>query len=336
MGSLIRATALGGYSELVGELGGDPEAFLVRFGIPRGVEDQDDAFVSFDGYVHLLEASADELGCPEFGLRLAQWQGRKILGPIAVIARNARTVFDGLRTVERYLYIQSPALSLRFVPQRSTSTLKFTFELTEPGLPDVVQAYELSMTVVARIIRLLGGPGARLSAVSFLHQRQGSEEAYRDALGCRARFRRPSCGFELPAALGARRIESADPEAGRLAAKYLEAIYLPPTVPLSRRVAQLAHQLLPTGQCSVDAIAGQLAVHPRTLQRRLAEEGTSCQDVIDAERRTQAAKYLAQPGLQLGQIAGLLGYTEQSALNRSCRRWFGATPRQYRSHVGAS
>jgi len=77
-------------------------------------------------------------------------------------------------------------------------------------------------------------------------------------------------------------------------------------------------------------------MHPRTLQRRLAEEGTRCQDVIDAERRTQAAKYLAQPGLQFGQIAGLLGYTEQSALNRSCRRWFGSTPRQYRSHVGAS
>jgi AraC-like DNA-binding protein len=336
MGSLIRATALGGFSELVGELGGDPEPFLVRFGIPRGAEDQDDAFISFDAYVNVLEAGADELGCPDFGLRLAQWQGRKILGPVAVIARNSLTVFDGLRVIERYLYIHSPALALRFVPQTAVPTLKFAFELTEPGLRDVVQAYELSMAVAARIIRLLGGPRARLSAVSFLHDRQGSEAAYRHALGCRARFRRPSCGFELSAALGARRIESADPEAGRLAAKYLEVTYLPPTVPLSRRVAQLAQRLLPTGQCSVEEIAGQLAMHPRTLQRRLAAEGTRCQHVVDAERRTQAAKYLAQPGLQLGQIAGLLGYTEQSALNRSCRRWFGATPRQYRSHFGAS
>ena len=33
----------------------------------------------------------------------------------------------------------------------------------------------------------------------------------------------------------------------------------------------------------------------------------------------------------VSQIAGLLGYTEQSTLNRSCRRWFGMTPRQYRA-----
>jgi AraC-like DNA-binding protein len=58
---------------------------------------------------------------------------------------------------------------------------------------------------------------------------------------------------------------------------------------------------------------------------------TACAVVIDRERRAQAERYLAEPGLHLGQIAGLLGYTEQSALNRSCRRWFGKTPRQYRA-----
>jgi AraC-like DNA-binding protein len=56
-----------------------------------------------------------------------------------------------------------------------------------------------------------------------------------------------------------------------------------------------------------------------------------CQDLIDQERRDQAAKYLAEPGLQLSQIAGLLGYAEQSTLNRSVRRWFGQTPREYRA-----
>jgi AraC-like DNA-binding protein len=44
-------------------------------------------------------------------------------------------------------------------------------------------------------------------------------------------------------------------------------------------------------------------------------------------------RYLNLPALQLSQIAGLLGYTEQSALNRSCRRWFGKTPREYRAQL---
>ena len=128
-------------------------------------------------------------------------------------------------------------------------------------------------------------------------------------------------------------IDNADPETRRIAAKYLEAHYLPSTATLSERVAELTRRLLPTGQCSAEAIADQLAMHPRTLQRRLATEGVRCQDLIERERRDQAARYLAEPGLHLSQITGLLGYSEQSALNRSCRRWFGKTPRQYRAEL---
>jgi hypothetical protein len=57
-------------------------------------------------------------------------------------------------------------------------------------------------------------------------------EAPRNA-GCRVRFRQTWCGFELPHHLADRRIESADPETGRIAAKYLESNYLPRTASLS-------------------------------------------------------------------------------------------------------
>ena len=67
MGSLIRATAMWGYPELVRELGGDPAAFLARFHIPAGAEHQEDAFVSFASLTRMLEASAEELRVP--GLR---------------------------------------------------------------------------------------------------------------------------------------------------------------------------------------------------------------------------------------------------------------------------
>ena len=185
--------------------------------------------------------------------------------------------------------------------------------------------------IAAQIARLLGGPAARLQAVSFAHPQQGAEAAYRDALGCPLRFEQPSCGFELSTELAARRIENADPQTQRIATKYLEATYLPASAPLSDRVVELTRRLPPTGLCSAEAIADELAMHPRALQRRLVEEGSRCQVIIDRERRTQATRYFAEPRLHLSQIAGLLGYTEQSALNRSCRRWFGKTPRRCRA-----
>jgi AraC-like DNA-binding protein len=195
------------------------------------------------------------------------------------------------------------------------------------------QGYELSMANVVRIIQLLGGPGAGPSTVSFLHERVGPENAYDKTLGCEVRFAQPWCGFELPAELAARPIQSAHPETKRIATMYLESRFLPRTTPLTERVAELARRLLPTGHCDMRTISAELNMHPRTLQRRLAEEGARCQEVIDRVRRDQTVRYLAEPDLHLSQIAGMLGYAEQSALNRSCRRWFGKTPRQCRADL---
>jgi len=335
MGSLIRASAMRGYPELVRELGGDPAVFLTRFGIPVGAEQQADAFVSFASLTCMFEATAEELACPDFGLRLSGRQGLEILGPIAVIARNASTVLGGVEAIARFLYIHSPALRLT-VRQRTETGIEFCYETTEPGLR-FIQGYETSMGIAVRIVHLLGGPRAGYEAVSFPHAQQGPDAAYRDVLGCPVHFGQTWCGFELSSQMAARRIENADPETQRIATKYLEATYLPASALLSDRVAELTRRLLPTGQCSAEAIAKELAMHPRTLQRRLLDEDVRCQDIIDRERRAQAARYLAEPGLHLSQIAGLLGYAEQSALNRSCRRWFGRTPKQCRAEpVGAT
>ncbi len=334
MGSLIGATALWGYRELVHELGGDPNQFLSRFGIPRGADEQEGAFIAFDAYVHMLAASAEELNCPEFGLRLSKWRGLDVLGPIAVMARNARTVLDAADAIARYLYVHSPALRLARAPWSTGPDMAFTFEATECGLPEMAQGYEVGMGVAVRIIHTLGGPTAVPAAVSFLHEQLGTDAAYQEALGGPVRFGQTWCGFELSAELAATPVEGADAATRRIARKYLDSRYLPPTAPLSQRVADLAGSLLPTGQCTVDVIASDLAMHPRTLQRRLALEGTSCQQVIERERRAHAGRFLAEPDLPLGQVAGLLGYTEQSALNRSCWRWFGMTPRQYRAGLG--
>jgi hypothetical protein len=79
MGNLIRAIALRGYRDVVRNLGGDPGPFLARYGLPAVIGLEQDEFVPFDAYVRLLEASADELACPDFGLRMAQWHCRETL-----------------------------------------------------------------------------------------------------------------------------------------------------------------------------------------------------------------------------------------------------------------
>jgi AraC-like DNA-binding protein len=326
--NLVRSTSLSGYSKLVHELGGDPKEFLSRFGIPLDAECQWDAFIPFEALLGLFETSAAELECPEFGLRLSRLRGAEISGPVAAIVRNSATTLEATQAAARFMYVYTSALD--FVIQRTDAYVRVVYEPKVSLSFYPRQAYEASLGFVARFNRLLIGADASIE-VSLMHAQLGSDAAYRDAMACPVRFEQNWCGYEMPIEVASMRIPDADPETRRIVTKYLESTYLPATASMSERVAEQARQLLSTGLCSVDAIANQLAIHPRTLQRRLAVEGLSCQDVIDSERRIMAERYLNVPGLQLGQVAGLVGYTEQSALNRSCRRWFGMTPREYRT-----
>ena len=100
--------------------------------------------------------------------------------------------------IGRYLYVHSPALKLTLAPHIAETGLRFTYEVTEQGVPYVLQGYELSMAIVVRILRLLGGPEARPSAISFMHDQQGPDAAYREALGFPVRFRETWCGSRYP------------------------------------------------------------------------------------------------------------------------------------------
>ena len=69
----------------------------------------------------------------------------------------------------------------------------------------------------------------------------------------------------------------------------------------------------------------------RTLMRRLQDEGSSYNQLLDATRRELAQRYLRQKNLSLGQITYLLGFADQSNFFRACKRWFDASPSQYRA-----
>jgi AraC-like DNA-binding protein len=81
---------------------------------------------------------------------------------------------------------------------------------------------------------------------------------------------------------------------------------------------------------SLEAVAASLHVHPRTLRRRLAEEGTSFRGITNDVRATLATELLSQVGLTVEQVARRLGYAETAAFNHAFSRWFGVAPNEYR------
>lgn len=82
---------------------------------------------------------------------------------------------------------------------------------------------------------------------------------------------------------------------------------------------------------SFNRIARELAVSPRTLRRRLAEEGVQFSQLLEATQFADARKLLDNDFLEIGEIAFRLGYRERASFTRAFRRWYGESPSQYRS-----
>jgi AraC-like DNA-binding protein len=81
---------------------------------------------------------------------------------------------------------------------------------------------------------------------------------------------------------------------------------------------------------TVDKIAREMRMSPRTLQRRLEEAGTSYQELLDEVRRQSARRLLAGTDLDAGEVAFLLGFEELNSFTRAFRAWEGTTPTQWR------
>lgn len=86
---------------------------------------------------------------------------------------------------------------------------------------------------------------------------------------------------------------------------------------------------------SVDKIARELGMSPRTLQRRLGELATSYQALLDDARRDASRRLLASTDLDAGEIAFLLGFEEINSFSRAFHGWEGATPMRWRAEHSA-
>lgn len=76
-------------------------------------------------------------------------------------------------------------------------------------------------------------------------------------------------------------------------------------------------------------VATELDVHPRTLRRRLAEEGTSFRALLNEARSTVAVDLLRNVGLTVEEVSTRLGYTEVSTFSHAFKRWYGVAPSAY-------
>ena len=95
-------------------------------------------------------------------------------------------------------------------------------------------------------------------------------------------------------------------------------------------VRGLMVEAMATGNVSLDIVADQLTITPRTLQRRLNDQGETFKNILDEVRKGLALSYIAQPFIDLAELAYLLGFADQTAFQRAFKKWTGTSPGKYK------
>lgn len=200
--------------------------------------------------------------------------------------------------------------------------------------PDRLGARCLSECHLAEIIhsgRLLTGAEVNPIEVRFQHAAPSDTRAIEAFFQAPVRFGCPRSGLDLDADLLGTPLLKADPDlAAFFAHRADDLLERHSAEGLAHRLRALLEQELGRGLPTLETAAARLGVSPRTLRRRLQEEGTTFQDALDETRCELAKRHLGEDKLALGEVAFLLGFSEPSAFHRAFKRWTGQTPLSYR------
>ena len=204
-------------------------------------------------------------------------------------------------------------------------------EVSFAGVPrhQARQVTELGVAAVVKGLREVTGRHISPTQVTFVHGRNSNLREFERFFGCPVEFGASADQFALsdeslalPLITEDRHLlETLRPICDAAARERNTA-----TGTVRASVEMEVQKLLPRGKAQRQTVAKTLAMSPRTLARRLADEGTSYEEVMDQVRRSLALQYIKERGISVSQIAWLLGYEGATSFNHAFRRWTGRSP----------
>lgn len=326
----VRSGHLRGITHFIGRLGGDSRSTLDRCGIPVSAVVDPEQMVSSHAVLDILEDGADRLHDPLFGLRFGATQNVDVFGSVTALGRAAATLGEGLRCFHKYLPIVHSGEGWaeivhaeRHAEWRWNSSGRFTNHR---------QGNYQSAMLQMMVLRMLGGrdfrpdyvtlnadmPHAHVDEIERLIECPVRRNGAHNAIGFDARM------LDWPVPTSNRMIFG-------LIESHLKTIGVAADSTLIERVHAYIRHGLPTGRCSLRGCAAALGLGNRSLQIRLEMHNMSFSEMVEQERSALARGLLKSNNLSMTEIAGLLGYAEQSSFSRAVRRWYGASPQELRA-----
>ncbi|MET3696568.1 AraC family transcriptional regulator [Bacillus oleivorans] len=255
--------------------------------------------------------------------------------PTVLATYHARDYRDALKRMARYKQLCPPE-SLHIIEEDELCTIEIKTLHSEHPSPPIL----IGITLAFLLELGRRGTGQTLTAkfVEFSTHSIGDLQILEDYFGCRIQIGTNCNRLTIHRADLDRPFVSYNAELLEMLTPVLEQslIEQPRSPSITETVKWIMKRSLTGGRPDIQTIASELGISDRTLQRRLTEEGTSFKHLLTKVRHEQAREYLADPSLDIKEVAFLIGYEDQNSFYRAFHLWEGATPLKWRTeHLGA-
>ena len=295
--------------------------------------------IPIDRYAALYNRLNRELDDEGFGLFAQPMR----LGSFEFLCRgclSAPTLAEALNRASRFLHVVLPdlAVSVRRSQGRAELVIAETRKLADnPDDPGRIFAFEWLLRLLHGLSCWLAGRGIGLDSVIFPYRRPAHSGDYALIFTEDSRFAPtvPGGAGTLVASFNANLLELPIRRDEAALSTFLDGAPGKITTLYRRdremviRVRDLVRAALPD-TLSLDDIANRLYLSPRTIHRRLEEEGSSFRGIKDALRRDMALARLTKTSDAIAKVAADLGYADTSAFYRAFVEWTGMAPVHYR------
>ena len=306
----------------------DPDRLLREAGfVPELFEDPEN-LVGYRARGRLFDFCAAETHCEHFGLLVGQKAGLRSLGLIGLLAEFSPDVETALNKLVTLFFLQVQGATLNLTVDHGYAL--FSYLSYDRNASGVEQVGDGALAVMFNIMRTLCGPGWQPEEVRFAHVAPKEPKPYRDFFRARLRFDAEQYTLVFSHAWLKQLLPSSDPALLKVLQREVDRLTDAHRGNLAEQVKLVLRRSIPAGHYEAGEIAALFAMHPRTLDRRLARFGTTFRELLTEARFEIARQLLEGTTLSVTRIATILGYSRASSFGRAFKRWTSGTPREWR------
>jgi AraC-like DNA-binding protein len=304
----------------------DPEKIFSEVGLEPALFRDPDAGIPFTQLGRLMTACADASGCPHFGLVLGSRAELRHLGVVGVLMRHASTLGASIacQCVNQQRYVRGAVCYLMV----QDDTAFWGYAVQGPAMRGLEIIYDAAVAVGVRLMRELIGTSAE--SVLMLRSAPPDLRPYQDLLGIVPRFDAEQTAIAFPAALLGHPVAGADPVKFRAAARAVQDYWTVRRPNVGDQLARILRAKVIFSVPTVREVAHEIGLPPRTLNRRLEEEGTSFRNVLGLARYSAAQQLLSGTNMTVAEIGTALGYSDLPAFSRAFQGWASMSPYAWR------